>query len=263
MARNSPVRSKASKTTPVVIGEAADDGEVALHEFIEAAMTQAGFDGVEARARGALVENGEDFIGERAEFLGGFLARLALAFVDGLDEGVALLLGHRLRVHEIGPELAVAQAHDEIAFTQAKGAQDIDEEGDQLDVGLEAGLADDVAVELVVFAAAAFLRTLVAIDLRDGEPLERFLEILMPGGDEARQGRRHLGTQRDVAITLVFEMIKLRDYLISGLLCEKIERFQGRAVVLDETIAPGHLAPLGKDGVARGAVVRVEITKTG
>ena len=105
---------------------------------------------------GGVVEEGEDFVGERAELLGGLLARLAFAFVDGLDEGVALVLGDALRVHEIGPELAVAQAHDEVLLGQAEGAQRVDDQRDQLDVGLESGLADDVAVELVVLAPRPF-----------------------------------------------------------------------------------------------------------
>ena len=136
-------------------------------------------------------------------------------------------------------------------------------ERDELDVGLEAGLADDVAVELVMLAQAALLLALVAEDLRDGEPLERLFEILVPRGDEARERGRHFGTQRDVAVALVLEVVKLRDDFVARLFGEEVERLERRAVVLDEAVAMRDVAPLGEDGVAKGAVVGIEVAETG
>ena len=91
--------------------------------------------------------NGEHLLGERAELLGGLRAVFAFGFVDGLDERIPLILGSRpWKVHEIGPELAVAQAHDEILFGQAESAEHVDDQRDQFDVGFEPGLADDASV---------------------------------------------------------------------------------------------------------------------
>ena len=57
-----------------VVGEAADDGVVAFDVVVEAAVAEAGFDGVEAFAfgGGGVGEEGEDFFGVRAELFGGF-----------------------------------------------------------------------------------------------------------------------------------------------------------------------------------------------
>ena len=198
----------------------------------------------------------------RAELFGSFSAGFAFGFVDGLDEGVVLVLGDVFRGHEVGPELAVAEADDEVFFGEAEGAEGVDDQGDELDVGFEAGFTDDVAVELVMFAAAAFLRAFVAVDLGDGEPLEGFLEVLVAGGDEAGERGGHFGAERDVAVALVLEVVELIGDFIAGLFGEEVEGFEGGAIVLDEAVAVGDVAPFCEDGVAERAVVGIEVAKS-
>ena len=78
------------------------------------------------------------------------------------------------------------------------------------------GLAEDVHVELVELAAAALLRLFVAETLADLEPLERFGEMPLMLGDEARQRGGHLRAQRDVAPALVLEAEQLAGELATG-----------------------------------------------
>ena len=127
-----------------------------------------------------------------------------------------------------------------------KARRGVDDERDELDVGLEAGFADDVAVELVVFAAAAFLGALVAVDLGDGEPLERLLEILVAGGDEAGERGGHFGAERDVAVALVLEVVELVGDFIAGLFGEEVEGLEGG----------GHRTRRSRSGGRRRAISR-------
>ena len=130
MARNSPRAVEDFEDDAGVVGEAAHDGVVALYVILQAAMAQAGLDGVEAfafarwRRRSSMAKTSS---ATGPSFSAVFSRGLAFAFVDGLDEGVALVLGNALGVHEIGPELAVAEADDEILLGQAEGAEDVDE----------------------------------------------------------------------------------------------------------------------------------------
>ena len=61
------------------------------------------------------------------------------------------------------------------------------------------GLADEVAVELEVLAQPPPLLPLVAKELRDGEPADRLPEPVRARRHHARERRRHLRPQRDLA----------------------------------------------------------------
>ena len=84
-------------------------------------------------------------------------------------------------------------------------------------IGGDIAFANDVCVELEVFAQAAFLLALVAEQLREREPLDRFLELPLLGADHARQGGRHLRPQRDDTFAFVHKVVELADNFIAAL----------------------------------------------
>src|SRR5260221_14727996 len=58
-------------------------------------------------------------------------------------------------------------------------------------------------------------------------------------------------------------MVELRDDFVARLVGEEIERFERRAVVLNEAVAVRHVAPFGEDRVAKGAIVGIKVAETG
>ena len=122
-----------------------------------------------------------------------------------------LFLRHILRAKKIDPEFAVADSDHEIARAKTKGAQKIDAKRDRFDIRVERCFADDVGVELEMLAQPAALLFLVTKTLRDGKPLERFLEFAVVRGDDARQRRRQLRSHRHFAFAFVGEIEKLAD----------------------------------------------------
>ena len=109
------------------------------------------------------------------------------------------------------------------------------------DVRAERIFADDVAVDLVMFAQPAALLFFVTKTLRDGKPLQRLFEFALVRRDHARQRRRHFRPQRDFAFAFVGEIEKLRDDFRAAFLSVKIGRLEDRAVPFDKPIAPRRL----------------------
>src|SRR5205823_462351 len=120
-----------------------------------------------------------------------------------------------------------------------------------------------------MLALPALLLAFVAEELRNGEPFNRlfitpFVRCHHPG-----QSGRHLGAQGDRALALVRKIVELSDNFSAALGCKEIEWFQGRAVVLAETVAARHAAPALKNvlpGICAPQIglrerLRVEITK--
>src|ERR1039458_10273061 len=64
---------------------------------------------------------------------------------------------------------------DEILLGESKRAERIDQERNQLGIGCGVALPDNVGIELEVLAQATLLLALVAKELRQGKPFERFL----------------------------------------------------------------------------------------
>src|SRR5207244_5347211 len=163
---------------------------------------------------------------------------------------------------KIRPELAITNADNEIFFSQSECAQGVDTKSDQLNVGSEIALADDVAVELIMFAQATALLFFVTKELADGKPLERFLERAFVGRDHARQCRRQLRPHRDFAIAFVSEIEKLIDNFGAAFFAIEIGRLEDGAVPFDKTVAARNFAPTGEDVVPRRAVVRRKISES-
>src|SRR6478736_596977 len=109
------------------------------------------------------------------------------------------------------PSLAVADPDHEIFFGQSECTQEIDGKRNQLDVGGQIILADDVAIELKMFAQPAALLLLVSEKLSDREPFEWFLEFAFVRRNHTSKRRRQFRTKRDFAFALVCEIEKLLD----------------------------------------------------
>ena len=165
------------------------------------------------------------------------LGFLALPFVDDLEERRGLRGIDLLRRHEFVPDRAVADAHGEVLRAEAEGAERVDPEGDQFGIRLDRRLAQHVAVPLVELAQPAFLRSLVAEATADLKPLERLLELAMPGRDEAGERRGQFRPQGDLALTLVGEVEKLLDDFLAALAPIEVGRFQHRPLPLGESVA--------------------------
>ena len=114
-----------------------------------------------------------------------------------------------------------------------------------------------------MLSEATPLLAFVAKQLRNGEPADGLLQGLHASGDHARQRRRHLGPQRDVAVAFIAKCIQLLNDLVAALLRVHLERFEGRAVVFLKAVACGHTAPGRKDVVSEDQVFRVEIAEAG
>jgi len=74
------------------------------------------------------------------------------------------------------PQVAIAEADGEVVLGQPETGETLDEQRDQLDLGLRAGFAEDVGVELVKGPAAALRARSLAVKLGDAEPLDRPLQ---------------------------------------------------------------------------------------
>ena len=81
--------------------------------------------------------------------------------------------------------------------------------------------------------------------------------------DDPGEGRGQLRSQRDFAVAFVGEVEKLGDDFGAAFLLVKLGWFEDRTVPFDEAVAAADLAPAREDGVAKSAVVRQEIAKTG
>ena len=153
---------------------------------------------------------------ERGQFLPALFRRFALQLVNNLIKGMFVFGGGGALAEKVLPGVAAAQADHEIIGGQAEGAQGVDEQGQQFGVGGGTRFADEVGVELKVFAQAALLLAFVTEKLGDGEPLDRLLVMALVGGDHAGQGGRHFRAERDRAFALVQKIIKLADDFLAA-----------------------------------------------
>src|SRR4030095_9022294 len=120
-------------------------------------------------------------------------------------------------------------------------------------------LADDVAIELKMFAQPAALLLLVSKKLSDREPFEWFLEFAFVGRDHTSQRARKFRTQRDFACAFVCEIEKLLDNFRAAFLLVQLGRLQRRPFPFDETVAAGNLTPAGGEGNFLWRALRADI----
>src|SRR5262249_42136859 len=133
----------------------------------------------------------------------------------------------------------------------------------QLNIGSEILLADDVAIELEMFAQPAALLLFVSEKLPDREPFKRFLEFAFMRCNHTSKRRREFRTQRNFAFAFVSEIEKLLNNFRAAFFLVQLGRLQRRTFPFDESVAPGDLTPSRKNVIAPGAVLGQEIAKTG
>src|SRR5947208_1457968 len=170
---------------------------------------------------------------------------------------------HLLVAEKISPKFAVANPDHEIFFGKSECTQDINAKRDQFDVRSEILLANNVAIELKMFAQPATLLFLVSEKLSDREPLEWFLEFAFVRRNHTSKRGREFRPQRDFAFAFVCEIEKLLDNLGAAFLLVQLGRLQRRTFPLDEAVAAGDLTPARENVIAPGAVLGQEIAKTG
>src|SRR2546430_15089729 len=129
-----------------------------------------------------------------------FLYGLPFRFVNCLQDFLPFFGSDIFRFQEVDPKLAVTGSDDEIFFAETEAAQDVDAKRDEFDIGCDQRLADDIAIQLVMFAQTAALLFFVAKKLADGKPLQRFPELALVGGDDPGERWRKLRSQRDLAL---------------------------------------------------------------
>src|SRR5438093_2323545 len=143
---------------------------------------------------------------------------------------------------KISPEFAVADPDHEIFVGESEPTQNINAKCNQFDFGGEILLADDVAIELKMFAQPAALLFLVSEKLSDREPFEWFLEFAFMRRNHTSKRGREFRTQRDFALAFVCEIEKLLDNFRAAFLFVQLGRFQRRPFPFDEAVAAGNLA---------------------
>lgn len=164
---------------------------------------------------------------------------------------------------ELGPGVAVGEADFEVFGGEAEFAHGVDGEGDELGVGGGGVVTEDVGVELVELAGAAFLRLFVAKALADLEPFEGLGIVALFAGGEAGEGGGDFGSQGDVAVALVFEAEKLGRELATGLFKVKLGGLEDGGFVFNEAVTGGDAAPGVEEIVAHLTIARVKVAKAG
>jgi hypothetical protein len=94
---------------------------------------------------------------------------------------------------------------------------------EQLGVSGDARLADDIDIQLKMFAKATALLPLVPKELWNGEPTDGFAQSVRLRSDHPRQRWRHFGPQRHAPAALVLELVQLGDDLVTAFLRVEIE----------------------------------------
>ena len=143
-----------------------------------------------------------------------------------------------LQQHREQPPVGNPDPH--VRGRESERPHHVDAERDDLRVAQRARLADQIAIELEVFPEPAALLPLVAEELRNRKPPDRFAEPVGALRHHAGQRRRHLGAERDLAPALVGESVELARDLLAALAGVELERLQRRPVVLLEGVAAGH-----------------------
>ena len=128
---------------------------------------------------------------------------------------------------KLGPSVAVGEADFEVVGGETEFAHGVDGEGDELGIGSGGVVTEDVGIELVELAGAAFLRGFVAKALPDFEPLERFGVFALLGGGEAGERGGDFGAEGDVAVALVLEAEELRGEFAPRLFQSKVRWVRG------------------------------------
>ena len=204
---------------------------------------------------------------------------LDLRFAEAsLGEGLGECLGADFqaavqhRVHECwvrcadffevgGQELAARDANRKFVILQAELAQHGGDGGHQVGLGVDAFCTDDVHVQLEELAQAALLGLFVTEKARHGEPLEGLLDFAGLLDYEARKRRRHFGSERNLAVALVLEVVELAHDFFAGLARVQLQVLEHRAFVFFVGETFGGTPPGVKNVVLDALGFRVKIAR--
>lgn len=200
---------------------------------------------------------------EGLELGGGDFGFFALEFVDDLEEFGELPFAEAFVLSEFGPGVAVGEADLKVVGGETEFAHGVDGERNEFGVGRGGVVAEDVGVELIELASAAFLRGFVAKALPDFEPLEGFGILALLGGGEAGEGGGDFGTEGHVAVALVLEAKKLGGEFATRFLEVEFGGFEEWGFVFDKAVTGGDAAPGLEEIVAHLAVARIKVAKAG
>jgi hypothetical protein len=199
---------------------------------------------------------------EFGELSSRYVARLSIELVDDTEHGRDVLVGQVERRQNGTKETPVRYASADVARRQATAPHDLDSDGEQLGVGGDVGFADEIDVELKVFAQSAALLPLVAKELRHREPAHGLSKRVRLDRRHARQRRRHLRPQRDLSSTLVDEVVQLADDFVAALLGVELQRLERGPIVFDEREPASNVAPHAHDVGAFSELLGIEIAKS-
>ena len=138
------------ENNPRVISEPANNANIDFGEISETPHPQLLHNIVQLHAFAASLENFKDRFRQFAQSLFCFLTRLTFRFINRLQHLFPAIRWDFLELQQFGPELAVANADDEILRGESKRAHDIDGERDQLRVSFRRLFAYNIAVQLKV-----------------------------------------------------------------------------------------------------------------
>src|SRR5207244_10483036 len=110
------------------------------------------------------------------QFLRALLLCFALQLINRLEEFVFGGWISAPAVKEFTPRISTAQPDHKILAREAKGPQCVDEQRNQLRICAGIRFADDIGIELEVFAEAALLLPFVAKELRNRKLFKRLFE---------------------------------------------------------------------------------------
>ena len=144
---------------------------------------------------------------------------------------------------------------------EAEAAHDEDGGGDEVGVGGRGVFAEDVAVPLVEFAAAAFLGFFEAEAGTDLEPLHGLAEVALTSGGETGEGGSGFGAEGDLAAAGVGEVEELLDDFVAAFAPVEFGGFEDGDFVLGEAAGACGFAPVVEDVVTDGAEVGVEVAE--
>src|SRR6516225_2985274 len=98
-----------------------------------------------------------------------------------------------------------------------------------------------------MLAKPAFLLSLIAEQLRESKPLDRFLVVALVRRNHARQRGRHFRPERNFAVPFVDKIVKLSDDFLAAFCGIKFKSFQRRAIIFTESVTTRHIAPMIKN----------------
>ena len=141
-------------------------------------------------------------------------------------------------------------------------AHNVDGTRDALKIGFKSVASKNVNVDLPEFAESAALGTLVAVHVRNGEPLEREVQLSHLARNHARNGGGHFGTDRKIALAAVGEVVGLLVCNLVTALCGiELQGFEHGTVVFVKGRTFKNVTDDTEEPVAQTHFLRIEVAR--